>query len=75
MAEIPLLSSDCKRVWHSLMGPINLEGEVCDYYQNEKKKLAIQLKNLTSRVTFTCEMARKEGVYISVTAYFIDIFY
>jgi Domain of unknown function (DUF4413)/hAT family C-terminal dimerisation region/BED zinc finger len=72
MAEIPLLSSGCKMVWQSLMGPINLESEVCDYYQNEKKKLIVQLTNLTSRVTFTCEMARKVGGYISVTAYFIN---
>jgi Domain of unknown function (DUF4413)/hAT family C-terminal dimerisation region/BED zinc finger len=72
MAEIPLLSSGCKRVWHSLMGPINLESEVCDYYQNEKKKLVVQLTNLTSRVTFTCEMVRKVDGFISVTACFIN---
>ncbi|XP_078170320.1 zinc finger BED domain-containing protein RICESLEEPER 1-like [Carex rostrata] len=72
MAEIPLLSSNCKRVWRSLMGPINLEREVCDYYQNEKMKLAVQLKNLTSRVTFTCEMTGEVEGYISITAYFIN---
>lgn len=72
MAEIPLLSSDCKRVWHSLMGPVNFESEVCDYYQNEKMKLSVQLKNLTSRVTLTCEMMGKVEGYISVTAYFIN---
>ncbi|KAJ4757217.1 Zinc finger BED domain-containing protein RICESLEEPER 2 [Rhynchospora pubera] len=72
MAKIPLLSSDDKKIWRSLLGPVNFETEVCGYYQNEKKKLAVQLKHLTSRVSFTCEITGEIKGYCSMTAFFID---
>ncbi|KAJ4798091.1 Zinc finger BED domain-containing protein RICESLEEPER 1 [Rhynchospora pubera] len=68
--EVPFACEEFREGWYSSMEPMDVEKEICAYYEREKEKLAIELNNLTSRVCFIMEIMA--GSFLSLNAHFID---
>ncbi|KAJ4755038.1 Zinc finger BED domain-containing protein RICESLEEPER 4 [Rhynchospora pubera] len=71
--QVPLASSEFQDGWysHCQIKPVVVEKEIRSYYESEKRKLAIKLKNLTSSVSLTIEIMEEINC-VSLTANFIN---
>ncbi|KAJ3709069.1 hypothetical protein LUZ61_012774 [Rhynchospora tenuis] len=72
--EVPLASKEFQDGWyrHCSMKPMDVRKEICAYYEHEKKNLAIELNNLTSRICFSVDIIRVNEPFLSLTAHFIN---
>jgi hAT family C-terminal dimerisation region/BED zinc finger/Domain of unknown function (DUF4413) len=70
LANLPFAPPNIKEAWRSSM-VMDMEKEVCAYYQREKKKLVAELGNLTSKICFSIEIVGEDR-WISITAHFIN---